>query len=217
MTARRVRTSVAVAALGVAGVILFWSSRSQPAAASLAPNVTASDASPQIDSNKAGDSSREARSIVPARKDLEGQPALAAPNPAELVTESPPLMALLGAPTTNPEAEAGIVLEVLNVYRRLFGAYPAGEDNRQFVNALLGANKENLPFIPRNHPRLNASGEIVDAWGTPFFFHLNSRISVEVRSAGADRRLYTADDIVAGKFPSIHGQIDLPDDEPRTN
>ena len=153
---------------------------------------------------------------APDRRDLDGQPALAAPDPGELsATEPPPPLAgLLGAPGTRPEVEPQMVLDVLNAFRRTFGVYPAGEDNRQFVNALLGANRDNLPFLPRDHPRLNARGEIVDAWGTPFFFHLNSRTSIEVRSAGADRRMFTADDIVAGKAPDPSGQFAYPDDEP---
>lgn len=131
-----------------------------------------------------------------------GQPALAAPPPNELVTnETPALADRIGSPNTPPEQEAKVVLDLLKLYRRLLGAYPAGENNAQFVNALLGANREKLPLLPRDHPRLNPKGEIVDAWGTPFFFHQNSRNSVEVRSAGADRLLFTADDLVAGKRP----------------
>lgn len=154
---------------------------------------------------KATPDSPAAKSVsvsVPAREFVEGQPAMFAPKPGELSTDDrSPLADRLGAPNTNPEAEPGIVLDILNVYRRSCGVYPAGEDNRQIVNALLGANKEHLPFIPSDHPRLNAQGEMVDAWGTPFFFHLISRTSIEVRSAGADRRMFTDDDVVAGNPP----------------
>lgn len=138
--------------------------------------------------------------LIPLRRDVEGQPALVTPDVSELsTTDRPPLADSLGAPSTKPEAEPGIVLDILNAFRRAFGSYPAAEDNHQFVNALLGANKSKLPFVPRDHTRLNADGEIIDAWGTPFFFHLNSSISIEVRSAGPDRSFYTADDIVAGR------------------
>ena len=143
---------------------------------------------------------------------------MSAPDPAELsTTERPPLADRLGATGFGPDAEPGIVLDILNAYRRSFGVYPSGEDNRQFVNALLGANPDQLPFIPREHPRLNPRGEIVDAWGTPFFFHLNSRSSIEVRSAGPDRAFFTKDDIVAGRKSSALGQLDMPDDLRATN
>jgi len=152
---------------------------------------------------------------IPTRDQLDGQPALAAPQSSELATtETPALADKIGSPSTPPEQEAKVVLDLLKLYRRLFGSYPAGENNSQLVNALLGANKQKLPLLPRDHPRLNAKGELVDAWGTPFFFHQNSRSSVEVRSAGADRLMYTDDDIVAGKKPSPARSSASTDDVP---
>jgi len=143
-------------------------------------------------------------SATPSRASIDGQPALSPPDRKDLkVREAPPVAAALGAFNSKSEDEARMMLEVLNVYRRVLGMYPAGEDNRQFVNALLGANREKLPFLSSDHPRINAEGEIVDCWGTPFFFHLNSRTSVEVRSAGPDRHFFTGDDIVAGNAPEF--------------
>lgn len=147
-----------------------------------------------------GEKSPPAPDAASTRESLLGLPALAAPQSSELsTTESPSLANRLGAPGIKPEQEPQIVLDLLKIFRRSYGAYPAGEDNRQLMNAMRGANPEKLPFIPHDHPRLNANGELVDAWGMPFFFHQNSRNSVEVRSAGADRLMYTDDDIVAGR------------------
>lgn len=127
-----------------------------------------------------------------------GQPAWHPPDPADLVTDlPPPLLAALGSPGSRPADEARVVLSVFDAYRRTCGGYPCGASNRQFVNALLGANPAHLPFVPADHPRLTAQGELVDAWGTPFSFHLLSQAQVEIRSAGPDRRLYSADDLVA--------------------
>ena len=39
-------------------------------------------------------------------------------------------------------------------------------------------------------------GELIDRWGTPFFFHQLSREFMQVRSAGPDRRHFTADDVL---------------------
>lgn len=140
---------------------------------------------------------------IPTRDQVEGQPALVAPQPSDLVTtEIPNLADRIGSPNTPPEQEAKVVLDLLKLYRRLFGAYPAGENNQQFVNALLGANKGKQPLLAHDNPRVNPKGELIDAWGTPFFFHQNSRNSVEVRSAGVDRLMYTDDDIVAGRPPA---------------
>jgi hypothetical protein len=44
--------------------------------------------------------------------------------------------------------------------------------------------------------RLNGDGELVDPWGTPYFFHQISSSDTEVRSAGPDRIMHTSDDIV---------------------
>lgn len=138
--------------------------------------------------------------VAPNRADLPGQPAMSAPSPTALsIDERPPLADALGAKQTRPEAEPKIVHEILNSYLRYFGGYPAGESNQQIMYALLGANREKLPFIPSDHPRINQQGELIDAWGTPFFFHQNSRTSMEVRSAGPDRLLYTDDDLVVGR------------------
>ncbi len=132
---------------------------------------------------------------------LAGQPA--GPVPAELATTlRPPLADRLGRPGSDPAREPEVVLDVLDAYRRAVGGYPAGEDNRQIVRALLGANPQRLPFLPRDHARLSGGGELLDAWGRPFFFHLIARDHVEVRSAGPDRALYTADDFVAGRRPA---------------
>ena len=40
------------------------------------------------------------------------------------------------------------------------------------------------------------TGELVDDWDTPFFFHQLSGAETEVRSAGEDRKLWTFDDQV---------------------
>jgi len=215
MTSRRVLAVVAVLCLSLL-LGFVWKHGSD--ASTRGP--AAGQKSALISDRPSSESSspREAKSesdLRPARQYAVGQAAVNAPRPSELsTTERSPLANLLGAPGTPPEKESRIVLDVLNAYRRTFGVYPTGEDNRQIVNALLGANAQNLPFIPLDHPRLNARGEITDAWGTPFFFHVNSRDSVEVRSAGPDRSLFTADDIVAGRPPSQTKRPMIPDQAP---
>lgn len=171
-----------------------------------------------IESKIGGTPRRQIVTAPPPRGEVEGQPALTAPTVEELsTTDRSPLANRLGTAGTKPEAEPGIVLDILKTYRRLFGMYPAGEGNREFVNALLGANREKLPLLPSDHPRINSQGEIVDAWGTPFFFHQNSRNWVEVRSAGEDHLFYTKDDIVAGAPPATLGESLISDDELRND
>ena len=39
-------------------------------------------------------------------------------------------------------------------------------------------------------------GELVDAWGTPYFFHQISGSEMEIHSAGPDKIMWTSDDLV---------------------
>lgn len=157
---------------------------------------------------------------APERAVAEAQPQLAPPLADQVVVPGkdparrPPLLDALGAATTKPEAEPQIVHRVLEAYRRALGGFPAGEGNRQILNALRGANVKRLPFVPGDHPRLNARGELTDGWGTPFFFHALSRDWMEVRSAGADRELFTADDLVAGSPPPRPAKPTIPTSPP---
>lgn len=70
---------------------------------------------------------------------------------------------------------------------------PIGE-NREVTTALTGDNRLGMAFVPRDHPAINARGELCDRWGTPFRFHPLSRTQMEIRSAGPDRRFGTPDD-----------------------
>ena len=85
---------------------------------------------------------------------------------------------------------------VLEAFRTSFAAEgnPTGS-NAEITAALTGANRLGLVLIPRTHPAINAEGELCDRWGTPYFFHSESRRRTTVRSAGPDRRMWTADDV----------------------
>jgi hypothetical protein len=43
---------------------------------------------------------------------------------------------------------------------------------------------------------VNGNGEMLDGYGTPFFFHQISGQEMEIRSAGPDRVMWTFDDTV---------------------
>jgi|GEM_PF-2190090 len=84
----------------------------------------------------------------------------------------------------------------------IFGAYiwafrelPEGGENHEITAGLTGKNPKKLIFIPPDHPRLDAKGNLLDRWETPYFFHKQSESKLEIVSAGPDRRLWSSDDI----------------------
>jgi len=81
-------------------------------------------------------------------------------------------------------------------YNAAFGENPVG-DNFEITAALMGKNPRQANFITAESGlRVNDKGEMIDAWGTPFFFHQLSGQMMEIRSAGEDRKMWTRDDLV---------------------
>lgn len=61
----------------------------------------------------------------------------------------------------------------------------------------MGENPKQLNFISADAGlRVNGKGELIDAWGTPFFFHQLSGEQMEIHSAGPDKLMWTLDDLV---------------------
>ena len=99
-------------------------------------------------------------------------------------------------PETEGRAEVEAVTFMLRDFRTALGENPVGT-NAEIMKALTGANAKRARLGPPEGQGLNESGELIDRWGTPYFFHQLSKDNMEVRSAGPDRTLYTSDDIVA--------------------
>ena len=68
--------------------------------------------------------------------------------------------------------------------------------NAEIMKAVMGGNPTNAQLGPPEGQSLNEQGELLDRWGTPYFFHQLSKETMEVRSAGPDRVLWNADDLV---------------------
>jgi hypothetical protein len=111
------------------------------------------------------------------------------------------LAVFLNAPGRDIASDLRVIDEVFAAYRSATrGGNPIGE-NREITAALTGRNRLGFAFIPANHPAINASGELCDRWGTPFYFHQLSGTQMEVRSAGPDRKLWTGDDVILTPGP----------------
>jgi hypothetical protein len=82
-------------------------------------------------------------------------------------------------------------------YGSMLGGNPVGL-NSEITSQLNGENPKQVHFIrPEAGMRINPEGELVDPWGTPYFFHQLSGSETEIRSAGPDKIMWTADDLVA--------------------
>lgn len=67
--------------------------------------------------------------------------------------------------------------------------------NEEFAAALLGKNRTQLRFISDGHRALNDKGQLIDRWGTPLYFHTTAHDRIDIRSAGPDHVMWTADDL----------------------
>ena len=126
------------------------------------------------------------------------RPGAAAPAPlGHPVGEEPSHLADdLNSPKGDIHADLRILNEIFRQYRSsLHETNPVGE-NVEITRVLTGRNKLEFAFIPRDHPAINARGELCDRWGTAFFFHQLSGTQMEIHSAGPDRVMWTDDDVV---------------------
>lgn len=103
-------------------------------------------------------------------------------------------------PTTDIKADLDAIEQILASYRVALGSNPVG-NNVEITAQLAGHNRRHLAPLPQNSGAINQLGELVDRWGTPFFFHALSARQMEVRSAGPDRELYTSDDVAWSPVP----------------
>jgi hypothetical protein len=118
------------------------------------------------------------------------------PPPVEMATAA---AGQLRASKPEPQPQGVADLEgvrfMLRDFRTRLGENPVGS-NAEIMRQVMGGNSAGARLGPRAGQSLNEAGELLDRWGTPYFFHQLSRTSMEIRSAGPDRRLWTADDLV---------------------
>ncbi|HUG12632.1 MAG TPA: hypothetical protein VMM36_16570 [Opitutaceae bacterium] len=141
--------------------------------------------------------------LTPETPAVATKAALASNSPAPASRPAPSreapsaLAAGLNAPDGTVERDLLIVDSVFEAFRTNFpgGGNPVGENN-EITAVLTGRNSLGLQLIPRGHPAINHRGELVDRWGTPFFFHQLSGDAMDIRSAGPDKVMHTDDDAV---------------------
>ena len=184
--------------LAVIGAGLFFIFRSNNSAPETPVNMAASNATAGATVLK------ENSTTTAAPKNSENVP----PTPSTGGGATPTAGMVAPTPAPNPTAPAmGVsslppltVLDnarvVMKNYGSAFGENPVGT-NPEITEALMGTNPKGITFITAESGlRVNEKGEMVDAWGTPFFFHQLSGQEMEIHSAGADRKMWTLDDLI---------------------
>lgn len=85
---------------------------------------------------------------------------------------------------------------VFRQYNQMFGGNPVGI-NSEITGQLSGDNPKHINFLnSEDGMRINEKGELIDPWGTPYFFHQLSGTDMEIHSAGPDKLMWTSDDLV---------------------
>lgn len=103
------------------------------------------------------------------------------------------LLAVDGSPVEDRAALGDIITNYLQSAPH--NIRPPLGTNDEITPALMDRDALGESAIPASHPAI-VSGQLVDRWGSPWFFHQLASDLIEVRSAGPDRKLFTADDVV---------------------
>lgn len=137
----------------------------------------------------------ELGSTTPAPPAFKDPPPAAVQRPPATAERST-LADELNAPASDIQRDVRLVTEVVATFRTNFlqAGNPTGT-NAEITAALTGRNPLRLALIPPDHRAINRDGELVDRWGTPFFFHAESATRMEIRSAGPDRKMWNEDDV----------------------
>jgi hypothetical protein len=121
-----------------------------------------------------------------------------APDPAQ-GNAQPSIAQVAALPNQPPTLEEGRIAtervnQMITSFHTRMGENPVGT-NAEIMKSLMGENPVHATFSP-DSPSLNAKGELIDPWGTPYFFHQISGDDMEIRSAGPDKIMGTSDDII---------------------
>ncbi len=185
----------AVLVLAVAGLVvwrLFYQIKTEPA---------------RPDKSVAQQDAAVARALATASPQADAVIAsnfTAAPAPQTIFYAVPPRPPIAPAGNAQPPDYTNLAPEIVLDYLRhairdygtMFGGNPVGL-NSEITSQLNGKNLTQANFIrPEAGMRINDRGELVDPWGTPYFFHQLSGTEMEIRSAGPDKIMWTADDLM---------------------
>jgi hypothetical protein len=172
----------------VVGLYLFFNpakNAAPPAGETPSNSLAAAQNNAAIETPTAPASQTESSTASTLQPDIAARAGMAALPPTGTAEKIPPAIVLEN------------ISHAIRQYGAMFGGNPVGT-NPEITAALNGNNPKQINFIkPEAGMRINGNGELVDAWGTPLFFHQLSGSETEIHSAGPDKIMWTADDLVA--------------------
>lgn len=182
--------------LVVVGAVLYYWPVSSPAGAGSAKGAPGAATARAPQASSGAPKSTGASGVSAANATAGAAVSTGAANAVNLETDFP-IAASLNAPGSTVARDLDVVSRIFDAWQSNFPreGNPVGE-NAEITAALMGENRLGLALIPKDHPAVNAQGELCDRWGTPFRFHQISGTKMEVRSAGPDRKFATEDDAV---------------------
>ena len=197
---RSAPTVVGLFAAALVAWLVFRSHFSPSTEKSPAPSIAdRSQATPtQVE---ASPPSEATAAVTPLASPLPGAVAALAQGslPASSVVSAAQALPVSAAADTARSDAASInaikVRRMITDYHTLNGENPVGT-NAEIMASVMGRNSRQAVLGPPEGMGLNSKGELVDDWGTPYFFHQLSRDVMEIHSAGPDKIMGTADDIV---------------------
>jgi len=120
------------------------------------------------------------------------------PDGATVFEEAIYLARQLHTSQTPPGEDLQILDTILGYYRLVYRTNPVAGENLEVMAALTGKNEHTIVVFPPDHPDLNSSGELLDRWGQPYYFHALSSTKLDIWSPGPDRKRNTSDDLKLG-------------------
>jgi hypothetical protein len=155
------------------------------------PQSATETSQPSVEADSMAESETEANELARSTEAAPAQPKPVALASLAVPPEGPEL-----APDLRPLTVMENVRATFRNYSSRFGGNPVGT-NQEITRTLNGANPGRTPFLrPEDGLEVNDHGELVDNWRTPYFFHQLSGTEIEIHSAGPDRKMWTADDLV---------------------
>jgi hypothetical protein len=166
-----------------------------PQSETQAPSAVSSEAPPGSTVSNPGAEKRGSAPSPMAAAAATGSSRLAPP-PNQPLPVPAALAPSNGAAISHEKAmiELDKIHRMIRDFHTLMGQNPVGT-NAEIMAAVMGKNPKQATLGPPEGQQLNAKKELIDPWGTPYFFHQLSGDVMEIHSAGPDRIFGTADDL----------------------